>query len=74
MRCLGAIEAVFSDYLSIYHAVSSISDNMRLVCESLVASYTRTGESFDVILARVSSLGRGCGKSAPRVAEQPFVI
>jgi len=74
MRCLNAIEAVFCDCLSIYHALSSIGDNMWLVCGFLVAGCTRTGQSYDVIVARVSSLGRGCGKKALRVAEQPFVI
>jgi len=34
----------------------------------------RTGQSYDVIVAPVGSLGRGCGKGAPSVAEQPFVI
>jgi len=74
MRCLDAIEAVFSDCLSIYHLVLSIGDNMCLVCESLVVGYTKTGRSYDVIFARVSSLGRGCAKSSPSVAEQAFVI
>jgi len=65
---------VSSDCLSIYRAVSSIGDNICLVCEFLVASYTKTGRGYDVILAPVSSLGRGCGKSSSSVAEQPFVI
>jgi len=73
-RNLCASEAVFSGCLSIYPAVSSISDNMSLVCEFLVAGYARSGRSYDVILLRVSSLGRGCGKSLLRVAEQPFVV
>jgi len=74
MRCLGTMEAVFSDSLSIYHAATSVSCYICLVCEFLVAGYTSTSRSYDVIFARVSSLGRGCGKSAPRMAEQPFVI
>jgi len=44
------------------------------VCESLPASYTRSGGSYDVIFARVRSLGHGCGKSLLRVAEQASVI
>jgi len=47
---------------------------MRFVFKCLVTGLTRTGESYNVILARVSSLGRGCGHSPPRVAEQPYVI
>jgi len=74
IRRLGTIEAVFSDCLSIYHAVSSIGDNMWPVWELLVAGYTRSGRSYHVIFARVSSLCRGCGKNTPRVVEQPFVM
>jgi len=74
VRCLNAIEAVFSDCLSLYRAVSSIGDNICLVRESLVTSYTRSGGSYDVIVARVGSLGRGCGKSSPSVAEQASAI
>jgi len=48
------------------------------VCHFLLVGYTRTGDvlvmSYDVIFAPVSSLGGGCGKSAPSVVEQPFVM
>jgi len=65
---------MFSDCLSIDHPVSSISDNICLVREFLVAGCTKTGRSYDVMLALVGSFGRRCGKSSPSVAEQPFVI